>query len=101
MATATAVSAPSIQNGKTQPVRRSFFRRKENPERSSSLSGSAIRFPALWIMIPVKFMKLTFSLPRSEMACFHLLKETQPNWNQGHIDALEWYGDIPRIFGTG
>ena len=24
--------------------------------------------------------------------------ETQLNWNQGHIDALEWYGGIPRIF---
>ena len=24
--------------------------------------------------------------------------ETQLNWNQGHIDALEWYGGLPRIF---
>ena len=24
--------------------------------------------------------------------------ETQLNWNQGHIDALEWYGGCPRIF---
>ena len=24
--------------------------------------------------------------------------ETQLNWNQGHIDALEWYGGIPRVF---
>jgi transposase len=24
--------------------------------------------------------------------------ETQLNWNQGHIDALGWYGGIPRIF---
>lgn len=26
------------------------------------------------------------------------LDETQLNWNQGHIDALEWYGGLPRIF---
>ena len=24
--------------------------------------------------------------------------ETQLNWNQGHIDALNWYGGLPRIF---
>ena len=24
--------------------------------------------------------------------------ETQLNWNQGHIDALEWYGGLPRVF---
>lgn len=24
--------------------------------------------------------------------------ETQLNWNQGHIDALSWYGGLPRIF---
>ena len=24
--------------------------------------------------------------------------ETQLNWNQGHIDALAWYGGLPRIF---
>lgn len=24
--------------------------------------------------------------------------ETQLNWNQGHIDALEWYGGVPRVF---
>ena len=24
--------------------------------------------------------------------------ETQENWIQGHIDALEWYGGIPKIF---
>lgn len=24
--------------------------------------------------------------------------ETQLNWNQGHIDALQWYGGLPRIF---
>ena len=24
--------------------------------------------------------------------------ETQLNWNQGHIDALEWYGGLPKIF---
>ena len=24
--------------------------------------------------------------------------ETQINWNQGHIDALSWYGGLPRIF---
>lgn len=24
--------------------------------------------------------------------------ETQLNWNQGHIDAIEWYGGLPRIF---
>ena len=24
--------------------------------------------------------------------------ETQLNWNQGHIDALGWYGGLPRIF---
>ena len=25
-------------------------------------------------------------------------EETQLFWNQGHIDALEWYGGLPRIF---
>ncbi len=25
-------------------------------------------------------------------------EETQLYWNQGHIDALEWYGGLPRIF---
>lgn len=24
--------------------------------------------------------------------------ETQLNWNQGHVDALQWYGGCPRIF---
>jgi transposase len=24
--------------------------------------------------------------------------ETQLNWNQGHIDALNWYGGLPRVF---
>lgn len=24
--------------------------------------------------------------------------ETQLNWNQGHIDALEWYGGLPKVF---
>ena len=24
--------------------------------------------------------------------------ETQENWIQGHIDALEWYGGVPKIF---
>lgn len=24
--------------------------------------------------------------------------ENQLSWNQGHIDALEWYGGVPRIF---
>ena len=24
--------------------------------------------------------------------------EPQLNWNQGHIDALEWYGGVPRVF---
>lgn len=24
--------------------------------------------------------------------------ETQLNWNQGHLDALKWYGGVPRIF---
>ena len=24
--------------------------------------------------------------------------ETQLNWNQAHIDALEWYGGVPRVF---
>lgn len=24
--------------------------------------------------------------------------ETQMNWNQAHIDALEWYGGVPRVF---
>ncbi len=23
--------------------------------------------------------------------------ETQMSWNQGHIDAFEWYGGLPRI----
>ena len=24
--------------------------------------------------------------------------ETQENWIQGHLDALEWYGGVPKIF---
>ena len=24
--------------------------------------------------------------------------ETQLNWNQGHLDAIAWYGGVPRIF---
>lgn len=24
--------------------------------------------------------------------------ETQLNWNQGHIDALRWYGGVPKVF---